>query len=82
MQAIKTKYLGPTDHRGSRLKATASGGSVTIPWDYELDTEGNHRYAALALCDKLQWRGRMISGCLLGKEYVHVFDPYDYGGEP
>ncbi len=33
MQSITTKYLPATDTKGSRIKATASGGggSVTIP---------------------------------------------------
>mgnify|MGYP005827690451 FL=1 len=52
--AIQTKYLGPTDHRGARIKATAmdsfSDGvkkSVTIPYDYGIPTaEQRHRQAA------------------------------------
>lgn len=53
MQAIITKYLGPTNHRGSRIKATAWAGSVTVSYDYSLDTVGNHKAAAQAICDKL-----------------------------
>ena len=53
MQAIITKYLGPTNTRGSRIKATAWAGSVTVSYDYSLDTVGNHKAAAQALCDKL-----------------------------
>ena len=52
--AIQTKFLGPTDHRGARIKATAmdrtcSDGvkkSVTIPYDYGATTEARHRQAA------------------------------------
>ena len=29
MKAIWTKYLGPTNYRGSRIKASAEGVSVT-----------------------------------------------------
>ena len=32
-QAIVTKYLGPTKSRGSRVKATASAGSITLAWN-------------------------------------------------
>ena len=56
MQAIVTKYSGPTNHRGARIKATAhtgQGGSITVPWDYALDDSANHRGAAIALADKL-----------------------------
>ena len=58
MQAIVTKYSGPTNHRGARIKATAhtgQGGSVTVAWDYALDTSANHRAAAVALVEKLKW---------------------------
>lgn len=47
---ILTKYLGPTNTRGSRVKATTgSGASITIPWDHELDADQNHAAAAMAL---------------------------------
>lgn len=55
MQAIEVKYLGPTDHLGSRFKATAPGGSVTISRDYALDTNINELAAATALFNKLGW---------------------------
>ena len=55
MQAIEVKYLGPTNSKGSRFKATASGGSVTISRDYALDTNMNELAAATALFEKLGW---------------------------
>ena len=55
MQAIVTKYLGPTNYRGARVKAMAQAGSVTIPWDDALDVDTNHEAAAVALCAKLKW---------------------------
>lgn len=65
MQTIITKYLGPTDRRGSRVKATASGGAaVTLSWDYALDSGENHKAAALALMSKLDWTGAMQGGDL------------------
>lgn len=74
MQAIYTKYLGPTDARGSRIKATsASGQSVTIgyPHDKREGAEA-HAQAALALCQKLEWSGELIAGAL-HDGYVFVF---------
>jgi len=73
MQAIKTRYRGATNHRGSRIIATAQAGKVTVPWDYEHDTEDNHKLAATALCDKLQWTGNLATGCLPSGDYVYVF---------
>jgi hypothetical protein len=55
MQAIVTKFIGPTNHRGSRIKATAQVGSLTLSWDHALNSDGNHRAAALALANKFKW---------------------------
>jgi hypothetical protein len=52
-QAIITKFLGPTNTRPSRIKATSWRDSVTLPCDHALDTGANYRVAALALCDKM-----------------------------
>jgi hypothetical protein len=73
MKAIRTKYHGPTDTRASRITATEPDGhKVTIPWDYDLNTPNNHRAAALALRDKMGWKGHLITGSL-SDSYVHVF---------
>jgi hypothetical protein len=52
-QAIITKYLGPTNHRPSRIKATSWRDSVTLPLDHALNAAENYRAAAQALCDKI-----------------------------
>ena len=51
--AIETKYLGPTNYRGSRIKATPLDTftegrriSATVAYDYSGDAEANHRAAA------------------------------------
>ena len=75
MQAIRTKYLGATNFRGSRFKATAQAGSVTVPYDSALNAEDNHCAAARALCEKLDWPYPLVSGCLPSGEYAHVFLP-------
>lgn len=55
MQAITTKYIGPTNVRGSRIKATAQAGSITLNWDHSLNPDQNHCAAAKALANKLGW---------------------------
>ena len=53
--AIRTKFLGATNTKGSRIKATLEGdipGSVTLPYDYALDQFPNHKRAAQALAEK------------------------------
>lgn len=56
MQAIITKFVNPTDHKGARIKATCDAGSITIPYPHELG-EGSkaHALAAMALVRKLGW---------------------------
>jgi hypothetical protein len=71
-KAIFTKYLGPTDQRGARIKAYASDGkSVTIPFDHYGSC--SHRLAVIALCEKLGWDGEWIGGGgLNGNVYVSI----------
>lgn len=86
MQAIETKYLGPTNTRGSRIKATCEAGSITIPYGNG-NTEECHIEAAKALCNKLTfrnvhnyksvwkddvWQRPFVTGGLKNS-YVHVF---------
>ncbi len=75
MQGIETRYMGPTNTRGSRIKATsASGISITVPYDYELDAFDNHEKAARALMKKLGWTGKIAGGSLPGNRgYAFVF---------
>ena len=64
LQAIVTSYYGPTNTRGSRVTARAQAGSVTVAWDYELDTAENHVRAAQALAAKYGWTGTFTLGAL------------------
>jgi hypothetical protein len=61
-QAIATKYLGATNTRGGRIKATAWGGSTTVPYDYALDVQDNHKAAADDLIAKMGWTGTFAQG--------------------
>ena len=54
--AIFTRYIGPTNTKGSRIKASARGLSVTIPLDYALGLVERHEAAARALMVKLGWQ--------------------------
>ena len=57
---IITRYLGPTDHRGSRVVATHRRDSSrstyqpwrkALAWDHALSSEANHQAAAQALLE-------------------------------
>ena len=75
MKAIECKYLAPTDHRGSRIKATAGKGiSITIPYPYELSHEHVYEAAALALIEKMGWQAEgKIKGGYTDAGMVFVF---------
>lgn len=74
MVAIETHYLGPTNTKGSRYKAVAGTNQITVSAEYSLTCEANHRRAAEALCNKLNWSGGLIAGST-NKGYVFVFKP-------
>ena len=77
MKAIKTKYKGPTNYRGSRIIASdEDGNKITISYPHELSGEAVHRKAAEALCAKMKWGGaENLIGGSLKNGYVFVFGP-------
>ena len=81
--AIQTKFLGPTNYRGARIKATGMDTfhsderkrSVTVPYDYGSTTEQRHREAAELLLPQIvnePWRVRLVSGAW---ERGYIFVP-------
>ncbi len=74
MKAILTKYLGPTNHRPSRIKAIEPDGkSIIINYDYGLDEYELHKSAAVALCDKLGWGHQSLVGGGIKEGMAWVF---------
>ena len=86
MQAIVTKYLPPSNIRGSRVKATCQRGSITVSLPPELNRNDYHAYAANKLVDKFikedaerygsnknPWANPRITGELPNGDYVHVY---------
>lgn len=61
-QAISTRYFRATDKRSAYIKATAFGGSLTIPRIDGLDYQDAHRAAAEALITKMGWSGKFAQG--------------------
>jgi hypothetical protein len=55
MQAIVTKYHGPTNYKGSRISARAEAGRIIVHYDHALNIGENHAAAAQALADRLGW---------------------------
>lgn len=74
MQAIQTRYFGPSNVKGARIKAWADAGSVTIPYPHELSGQACHRKAAQALADKFGWESTYLGGELPNGDYAFVAD--------
>ena len=73
MQAIRTRYHGPSNVRGSRISAKCEAGSIIVGYNHALSTDGNHAAAAAALVRKLGWDKQgyapMYGGNFDGDEY-------------
>ena len=74
MQAIRTRYHGPTNTTGSCIRAKCEAGSVRFSYDYSLNIYDNHKAACSKLREKLGWDRypEMICGEFDGDHY-HVF---------
>jgi hypothetical protein len=80
MKAIRTKYIGPSNVKGSRITATSGERSQRIIMSYpsELNSSAAHAKAARTLCDKMNWNGAMIGDGFPDGSMVWVFaDSHD-----
>lgn len=74
MQAIVTKYLGPTNYRGSRVKVMCDAKTMTVSWSHEDNTDDNHDFAVRRLCAALGWCGTLVRGGLpLRMPFANVY---------
>jgi hypothetical protein len=58
---IETKYLGATNHRGSRIVARRNHRRVTIPYNPGMTPLANHSAAAMILANEMTTKGRWIA---------------------
>ena len=80
MQTIITKYLGPTNYKGSRIKAMQSAKgfngerpqSIIRSRDYGLNDDENHAVVAREFAEKMGWQGEWIGGSNSDGGYVFV----------
>ena len=73
MQAIVTKYHGPTDRHGARISAECDGVKVTIPYPHELSGADVHARAAREVCRRIGMTGRLVAAELAhGYVFVHT----------
>ncbi len=72
MQAILTKFHGPTNTKGARISAQSAAKKIFRPYDYALDIEENHKCAAYALMTALHWQYFLIGGTLPNEDKCWV----------
>ncbi len=79
-RAIVTKFLGATEHRGSRIKATLLDypDTVTVPYEYGEDSWANHLNAAKELAAMTGWGGAWLGGTLGPDRWVWVRSDKSY----
>ena len=66
MKAIRTRYHGPSNVKGSRISATDGerypGHTLVMSYDAALNSDDMHRKAAYACRDKMGWKGELTGG--------------------
>lgn len=79
MQAILTKYHGPTNTKGSRISAECEVKKIFCPYNHALDIQENHCAAAKELASRLNWLADafLVTGTLPNNDRCHVFVPVD-----
>lgn len=63
MKAIRTRYYGPTNTKGSRIVASdGDGNSTSIGYPHSFNSDEAHELAAYLLMEKMQWTNQIIGG--------------------
>jgi hypothetical protein len=76
-QTIQTKYISPTNFKGTRIKAsTSSGISIMRSYDYALNIGENHAKVARELQEKMKWHtdyyGDLVGGQNANGSYTWI----------
>lgn len=76
-QAIKCKYLGPTNTKGSRIRVTCAAKTKLVEWKSELNTDENYYQAAFQVATELNWLAKcdLVGGVTKSGVYVFVLTP-------
>ena len=72
MKAIRTRYIGASNVKGSRIQAKCEARTIYLSYDHALNGDENHAVAARALRDKMEWKGAMIGGTY-GRDMYWIF---------
>jgi hypothetical protein len=80
MQAIRTRYIGPSNVRGSRIQAKCEARTLYMPYDHALNLEGNHAAACEALLLVMQWSPKRVGGVFAHDYYWISINDTQTGG--
>lgn len=78
-QAITTKYVGPTDTRGSRVIASCDAKRIIVSWSHLMNVDDNHIAAARKLASELGWSGAWHGGSTKGSGFCFVWQDTKQG---
>jgi len=76
MQAIRTRYIGPTNTRDSRIQAKCEAKTIYMSYDHALNIDENHMVACRKLADSLGWGNgpyNTMHGGSFGNDIYWVF---------
>jgi hypothetical protein len=73
MQAIETKYIGPTDTKGGRISARCEARRIVRDVDHSLGIEERHTAVARELINLLGWHGHWICGAVPSNPNGYIF---------
>jgi hypothetical protein len=63
MKAIRTRYVGPTNTRGSRIIASdGDKNSISTSYPHGLNSDEGHELAAYLLMQKMGWGNHLVGG--------------------
>lgn len=73
MKAIQTRYIAPTNTKGSRIKVWAEGlPAIYRAYDYGERDAGRFNYA-LEYARHYNWKGTLVEGGLSNGDSVYCF---------
>lgn len=71
-QAIRTKYMSPSNHKPARIQAKCEFKTIYISYDSEFEDDENHKVARNKLIVEMKWNPEgWVSSTFQGDEY-HV----------
>lgn len=71
MQAIRTRFHGPSNVKGSRYSAKCEARTIYLSADHSLDSADNHRRACEELVKVMGWNTGKLAGGMVGGEFQH-----------